>query len=290
MARRPCGTAVNAVLVTAALYGWAAEGPRSMRAAYRRMVAEDLVHAARQVAPPAVTEADLAGLPPVVAEYVRRSGAVGRPRVPWIRVRIHGRIRSDPRSAWMPFEAEQLNTFGEHPTRTFLMDATKAGLPVDVLHRFDRRGATMGARLCSLLPLVDERGPDLDQAETVTVLDDAALLAPAALVDLPLEWNVLDERHVAVAWTIGACTATAVLVFDAQGDLVDLVSDDRRRAAGGADDLAPVRWSTPVGAHRSFDGRRLPGAGQGRWHPDDGAFTYLELTVDDIECGPRLPA
>ena len=93
-----------------------------------------------------VTEADLARLPEPLAAYVRQSGAVGQPRVSSLRADIHGRIRSGPDAAWMPFTGEQVNTYGEHPRRAFIIDATRSGLPLTVLHLYDHTTATMRGR------------------------------------------------------------------------------------------------------------------------------------------------
>jgi hypothetical protein len=48
-----------------------------------------------------VTEVDLAGPPPPVAAYVRRAGAVGKPRVTNVYADVHGRIRGGADKAWM---------------------------------------------------------------------------------------------------------------------------------------------------------------------------------------------
>jgi hypothetical protein len=47
--------------------------------------------------------------------------------------------------------------------------------------------------------------------------------------------------------------------------------------------LRRVRWSTPVHGYRSFGAARLAAAGEGRWHEPGGAYTYIELTIDDVE-------
>lgn len=67
------GSVANVVLLAAVVYGFAAQGPASFRAKYRRQVKTALK------APPdgVVTEVDLATLPPAVATYVRSSA--GKP-------------------------------------------------------------------------------------------------------------------------------------------------------------------------------------------------------------------
>lgn len=276
------GTAGNAVLATAVVHGWAAHGPRSLRARYRRHAAAILAPAASadSVASPAVTGADLDRVPAPVARYLRRCGVVGRPRPRALRAAFHGRIRSGPDDPWMPFVGQQTNSFGSLPDRVFFMDATKSGMPVDVLHVFAGERATMRAKVASLVTVVDVDGPEMDRAETVTVLNDMCLLAPASLLGADVTWESIDDRRTRVVFRRGAHTVTAELVFDDDGDLVDFVSNDRSRASG--DRFVDCRWSTPISGYAEFRGRRVVATGEGRWHPPEGDATYLEFHLDDV--------
>jgi hypothetical protein len=276
------GTLANILLLLAALHGYASQGPRSLRARYRSQSGDALARAL----PPGgtVTDADLERLPPSVAAYLRRSGSVGQPRVNSFRARISGRIRPGADQPWMSFVGEQVNTFGPEPTRTFLIDATRSGIGIDVLHRFSAGRARMRVKVLSLVPIVDAGGPELDRAETVTVFNDLCVLAPAALVGAPIRWQELDARHVRGWFTLGDRTVAADLTFNADHDLVDFVSDDRLRSSGDGRSFTPQRWSTPIGEWREVGPRRVAVCGQARWHcPEpEGEFSYLEFRVADI--------
>lgn len=273
--------AADLLLLAAAAHAWARSGPAGLRADYARRV-----HAALAPDRPrsVVTEDDLVYLPDPVARYVHRSGAVGRPSALGFRASIRGRIRGGPTKPWMPFTGEQVNLFGENPCRLFFMDARMIGLPVDVLHIFERSSATMRVRLASLVPIADGHGPEMTRAETVTVLNDLCLLAPAALVGAPITWTAGDRHTATATFTLGAETVSADLVFDGDGDLVDFVSDDRLRASPDGRTFTRQRWSTPVHARGEWQGRRVCSLGEARWHAPDpeGTFTYLEFAVDEL--------
>ena len=276
------GTAINVVLVLAAVYGFVSVGPTSFHAQWRDQATRALADVAP--APAVVTEADLAGLPDPLAAYVRRSGAVGKPRVVSLYADIHGRIRSGPGSAWMPFTGKQLSTYGPRPQRVFLMDASRSGLPVTVLHLFGDSTATMRVRLLSLIPVVNAAGPEMDRGETVTVFNDLVVLAPGAIADAPVQWSAVDARHVRGVFTDGDQMVSAVLTFNAEHDLVDFVSEDRLRASEDGKTFTQQRWSTPLSEHREADGRRVVTVGEGRWHapPPEGQFTYIDFHLDTI--------
>jgi uncharacterized membrane protein YphA (DoxX/SURF4 family) len=279
------GTVANVLLVLVSAYGFRAYGPASFRARYRRL-AEETVGAALSAAPPSgavVGEDDLAHLPQPVAGYVRASGAVGRPHVVGVRAAIGGRIRGGADQPWMSWTGAQVNTFGPSPSRVLFMDATMKGLPADVLHVYVGPAASMRVRLASLVGIVDARGPEMDKAETVTLLNDLCVLGPAALVDAPIEWTPIDDHHARATFTNAGHRVSAVLTFNDHHELVDFVSDDRLRSSADGSTLTPQRWSTPIADYRSFAGRRIGALGRGRWHPEDGAaFDYLEFRVDGI--------
>lgn len=289
------GTAANLLLAVAAAYGFRAQGPTSLRARFRRL-ADETVATALSAAGPAgavMTDDDLEHLPAPVAAYVRASGAVGRPHLVGFRAEISGRIRSGVDAPWMRWNGAQVNTFGPEPSRVFFMDATMKGLPADVLHVYVGPTATMQVRAASLLGIVDASGPEMDRAETVTLLNDMCVLAPAALVDAPIDWTPIDDHHARAAFTNAGHTISAVLAFDDDHELVDFVSDDRFEAAPGGGGFVPRRWSTPIADYRSFDGRRVGVVGKGRWHPEgEPAWDYIEFHVDhidyiEVECAGR---
>lgn len=275
------GTFANALLLVGAVYGVFSQGPTSLRAEYAARVATEL---ARPATEGLVTEADLARLPEPVARYVRVTGSVGQPRVSNFRATMRGRIRASASAAWMEFTSEQLNRLGPEPSRLFFLDATMKHLPVDVLHLYVGRSATMRVRLLSVLQLVEAHGPELDQAETVTLLNDLCIFAPAALVDPALRWEPVDAARARVRFTNGRHTVGAELVFDEAGQLVDFVSDDRYRASEDGEGFALQRWSTPISAYRDFGARRIATRGEARYHAPapEGEFAYLELEVLDI--------
>ena len=276
------GTLGNVVLLLVAVYGYASLGPTSFHAQWHDQATQALRNAGPE--PPVLTEADLDDLPKPLAAYIRNSGAVGQPRATSLHANFHGRIRNGPDAKWMPFTGEQVNTFGSNPHRMFIMDATRSGLPVTVLHSFADSTATMRAKVVSLVTVVDASGPEMDRGETVTVFNDLVVLAPGAMVEAPIHWTAVDSHHVRGDFTSGDQTVSGELTFNDAGDLVDFVSEDRLRASPDGKSFTRQRWSTPLSGHREAHGHRVPTSGHGRWDATgrEGWFTYVELTFDDI--------
>lgn len=254
----------------------------------RPSIRQDYVHYAtdefqRREAPreALVTPADLAPLPAPVQRYLRVAGAVGKPRVRNMRVELDAAMTSKPGDSPMRAISEQYNFFDD-PTRLFYMNAWMFGLPVSVLHRYTRQHATMVVRVAGLYNVVNASGPELDTTETVTVLNDMALFAPASLIDPRLEWRAIDAASCEVTFHNGPQAVRAVLHFAANGELSTFVSDDR--SALGADGVfRKQRFSTPVRAYRDFgEGLRLASAGKAIYDTPEGPFEYASVVVRSV--------
>jgi hypothetical protein len=287
MTARPFPLAVKRTAVALLALGLA--GCTSLQDRY-----EEKLHAAFAEQPltpaPLLTEADLGHLPPPVQRYVRRSGALGRPRVQNVRFEFDAQMYRKPGDAPLPSSSVQHN-FIARPTRLFFMRSRMFGLPVRVFHRYADEEATMVVRVASLANVVDLAGEELATGETVTVLNDMCFFAPGSLVDPRLRWKALDERTVEVTFENGRRRVAGTLHFNERDELVNFVSDDR---AALLDDgtLARYRWSTPVSDYREFDGRRVATRGSAIYAYPGGDFTYGTFVLTSIAYdvpGPTAP-
>jgi hypothetical protein len=184
----------------------------------------------------------------------------------------------------MPITGQQVNRYGSEPSRLFHIVASMRGVPTDVFHEFIGADATMRAKVLSMIPIVNASGAEMTRSETVTILNDMCLLAPAALIDAAIEWDALDARTARATFRRLDQTITATLSFDEAGMLADFSSDDRSRSSKDGSSFTRQQWTTPVLKYRSIQGRQVCASGEGRWHPDppDVEFAYLEFGLDDI--------
>jgi len=218
--------------------------------------------ALRQPLPPdgCVSDADLAHLPPPVARYLRRAEVVGRARVHNFVVEMDATLNRGPDEPALETPVLQ-TSFVDDPVRLFLLRTRMKGLPVSGLHAYTEEGARMRIRLLGVWNIVDESGSAFTRAETVTLLNDFCVFAPATLIDARFSWTAIDDASALVTFTNGGHRVSATLFFDTHGDLVDFASDDRHVLPTDGD-----RWTTPLRGHRDFGGARLPSEGDAIWH------------------------
>jgi len=229
---------------------------------------------------PLVREADLEHLPPPVAGYLRRAGVVGKPRVSNFHARFRGQIRAKPDGPWLDFRAEQWS-FYRPRARLFLLDSSPLGLPFVAFHRYVGSAATMEVKAASLVTVVDARGPEMNQSETVTMLNDMCVLAPATLIEPDVHWEALGPQSVKATFSNAGNSISAVLLFNERSELVSFYSDDRYLSSDGKT-YTLYRWSTPLSDYRDFDGVTLAALGKASWSMPAGDLEYGRFELVSI--------
>ncbi|MFN7982674.1 MAG: DUF6544 family protein [Vicinamibacterales bacterium] len=274
------GTLPNLVLAALVVYAACAWGPFGLRAEYERLVRQAMSESVQRDNA-LVPDAAALPVPLQVRRYLEFTGVPGTPPLHAIRVRMTGRIRASATADWMPFTAEQ-HSFFDPPRRYFWMTATRSGLPIDGLHVYNANDASMRIRLLSLFPVVTLGGPEMMRTETVTVLNDMCIMAPARLLDPAIRWRELDARSVEATYSNAGHVVHAVLVFNDEGALDNFWSDDRPALAEDGKTLIPQRWSTPVGDYRAMPPYRLASRGEARYAAARGEYAYIEFSGIEV--------
>jgi uncharacterized protein DUF6544 len=232
----------------------------------RRLPAQD------EPAAESVTDADLDPLPEPARRYLRGMGVVGRPRDHSFRARFRGQFRMRPEQGFMPCDAWQLNT-APVPSRLFAMRIDLAGVvPMFGTDTYAGGRGRMHGRLLGLVTVADATGPEMDVGELVTWVNDACMLAPSMLLGPAVTWTAVTDDEFGLTVTDAGVTASARVVVDDAGRMVDFSTEDRYAALPGG--LTRARWSTPIDGWLEHAGRPMPTGGRAVWHLSEGDFEY----------------
>lgn len=228
-----------------------------------------------------LTQEEITALPKTVQKYLVYTGSIGKAKPQNVRIEFDAGMYRNPGDAVMKSRSCQYNFFGNY-SRFFIMKAHKAGIPFLAKHIYQNQQATFKVRVAGLFNVVDVYGEEISKAETVTVLNDMCVFAPACLTDKRLVWREVDNLSVDVIFTNGNIEVTARLFFNDKGELINFVSDDRSVLQNNGK-LIKNRWSTPISNYKEFDGRRIPTIGKTIWHYPEGDFVYGEFQLRNIE-------
>lgn len=228
-----------------------------------------------------LTPADISHLPLPVQKYLYFTGSVGKPVIYNFRGVFNGKMKRDRNGKWMSIQAQQYNFYGQ-PARLFYIESSMFGIPFDGLHSFTGGKATMQIKLAHVLKVADASGEKMNQSETVTLLNDMCLLAPATLIDKNIQWETIDSFTVKARFNNQGISISALLHFDSTGALVNFTSDDRFLSADGKQ-YVKYRWTTPVRAYQDVDGRKVCSNADALWHMPEGEFNYANYILEEIE-------
>ena len=236
--------------------------------------------------PGQLTEKDIGHLPPIVKKYLAFTGATEREKILNFRVKFDGTIRSKPDDGWMKFTSEQYNFF-DSPTRIFYIKAFKMGIPAKGIHLYKDETATMNIKLAGLFTLVDAKGFEMNQGETVTFFNDMCFMAPGTLIDSNISWEVIDPYTVKAVYANGKIKVTATLFFNEAGQLVNFISNDRFETTDGKT-YRNYPWITPVTEYKLTNGIMAPVSASAIYRKTDSDFCYGEFFLREIEYNCRV--
>jgi hypothetical protein len=251
-----------------------------MKKSYKKEV-QTCLNRTKLLKPALLLESDIQHLPAIVQKYLRTTGVIGKEKVLNVRAKFEGRIRSQPQQKGMAFSSVQYNFFDD-PTRIFYIKAYKAGIPVNGMHLYKNEKAVMIIKLAGLFKVVDAKGKEMNQGETVTVLNDMCVMAPATLTDKNLQWEVVDPLSVKVTFTNGNITISATLFFNESGELINFKSNDRFETADGKT-YKNYPWSTPIHEYKDINGYHLASSASIIYHRPEGDFCYGDFLLKEIE-------
>ena len=251
-----------------------------MKRTYKKAVLEALERT-RIIKSETLTEEDIQHLPSIVQRYLRYTGSIGKEKILNFRAEFTGGIRSKSSEDFMPLKSVQYN-FTDNPTRLFYIVAKKKGIPAKGIHLYIDQKAIMLVKILGLFTVVDAKGKEMNQGETVTLFNDMCFMAPGTLIDRNIEWEQIDAITVNAKFTNGNISIGATLYFNDEGELVNFLSNDRFETTDGKT-YKNYPWLTPVTGYTSVNGYRLPsGAKLIYEHPDED-MCYGEFTLKSIE-------
>lgn len=228
-----------------------------------------------------ITEEDMTHLPEPVQNYLKYVGIIGTEKVNNFKAVIDGGLKTDKNKDFSNGEFSQYS-FTDEVTRLFYIDLKMFGMPVYGLHSYSDGNAIMLIKVLGLIPVVDGKGPEMDEAETVTMFNDMCIMAPATLIDDRIQWETIDEKTVKAQFTNKGITISAILYFNEKGQLINFESNDRYCSPTGKT-FEKVKWSTPLSNYKNINGFNLPTYGEAIWNFPEGDLCYAKLNIKNIE-------
>lgn len=218
-------------------------------------------------------------LPPLVQRWLQQSGVVGKKFSSIATIRQAGMMRSDIKSSWMPFEAEQTFTF--NPPAFVWRAGIKPNSWMSIVARdkFENGHGEMLIKAASLFAIANSKGEEIDQGTMLRFLAELCWFPQAATSDY-IYWKQLDDHHVEVTMTSANLTVAGIYEFN---DDAFPIGFEANRYGDFQGTYRKERWSIRTTGFQNFDGITIGNKSEVTWKLKEGDFTWLKLEVTDVK-------
>lgn len=228
-----------------------------------------------------ITSESIQHYPPAVQLWLARSGVLNKAFKGTVDLYQQGKMRTSNKGNWMTVKAKQSFSTG---IPGFLWTAVVKPFPLLHLAGKDSYINARGHMLInflSVIPVVNARGPQIDQGSLVRYLAEMVWF-PFAAVSNYIKWEEVDALTVRGTITYGGISASALFRFNEEGDFIS-VEAKRYYSQKGHSTLEDWLVETEPGAYREFEGIRVPDRLQVTWKLQSGRFTWFLLKITNIK-------
>ena len=219
-------------------------------------------------------------LPSIVALWLKRSGVLNKSFSGMVHLYQQGEMRTGNNSKWMPVKAQQWFS-STAPGFLWTADVKMfSSLHLAGKDSYINGKGHMLISLHSVLPIVNAKGPEIDQGSMIRYLAEIVWF-PYAAVSHYIRWDEVDDLTARATITYGSMSASALFHFNEEGDFLSLTAK-RYYSAKGRTTLEDWLVETEPGAYQTFEGIRIPNRLQVTWLLKGGRFTWFLLKVTDI--------
>ncbi len=226
---------------------------------------------------------ELKNLPPVVRRYLSQALNMYQPIVRGVYMEQTGTMNMSTRTEqWQPFTARQ-RVATKRPG--FVWDASIAtpyGITVRVV---DAYVAGVGSLQPSLMGLVDLGGAqgtgDIARGELIRYFAESVWYPTALLPSQGVSWKAVDAQTAQATLTDGPRTVTLLFVFNADG-LVERISSDQRSAlVDGV--MVAMPWEVRLSNYQRHSGMLVPQEAEVAWLAPSGPMPYWRGKLEKLD-------
>lgn len=245
----------------------------------------------QRVWPVAETEAEiitprhLFTVPPVVQLWMENAGVVGQLSQQRVYLEQRGEMKTTPDGNWMPVRAEQ---YIGTTQPAFLWIADVKAAPFVYLKGRDRYidgKGKMLIKLLSVVPMVESKGPKIDQGSLLRYLAEIVWYPSAALQEY-IDWEQLDSTTAKATIEYGGISASGIFRFNKKGDVTAFESNRYYERKEGA---TLEKWLITIdeNSYHRITGIRVPTSAKISWKLAGNNFTWYKLQLDSLRFNPQ---
>lgn len=227
-----------------------------------------------------INESDLTKLPEPVRNWLRNSGAVGKPFISFGKVTQIAEMQMKPEQEnWMTANATQYTTI-DNPGFIWTVDVKMNNLlNFQGRDKFENGKGEMLIKMNSLINVVNEQGEKLDEGTIQRYLGEMVWFPSMALSPYII-WEEIDDNSAKATITYKGTSGSGTFYFDFTGNVIKFSA---LRYKGNESDAKRHEWEMNISDYKIFEGIKVPAKMKSTWKLDKKDWTWLKMEVTDIK-------
>jgi len=227
-----------------------------------------------------ISDNEISGLPDPVKRWLDVSGVVGKEKTHSVWLKQQAKMKMKPgKDTWSHAVAEQYFTV-QNPAFVWRV---RMQMPpfIHIVGRdkfMDGKGEML-IKLFSVIDLVNEKGPKMDEGTIQRFLGEIVWFPSAALSPY-ITWEAIDAFSAKATMIYKGTKGSGIFYFNEEGDFVRYVA---LRYKGNEPDAKRYEWVIDVTERAVMNNVKIPVKMTATWKLDGGDWTWLDLEVTDIK-------
>jgi len=227
-----------------------------------------------------VTDADLQGLPPPVARYLKASGLVGMKRISFARIYHSGEFKPGKDKQFMPVKGEYLVTTHKPSFVWYGKVSIFPGFFFTARDYYYHGKGNMLVKILGTFPVVDAKSDITDKSAFGRCAAEMSM-APSFFLDRErIKWTGYGDDY--AECTISDCgiSTNTRLFFNKDGMLAKIAVEryyDRGDGKG-----TPEKFVGLASVVRDFQGLKMNTVFDGYWDLPEGELHYVHFVIDRV--------
>jgi len=226
-----------------------------------------------------ISEEDISGLPHPVQKWLKVSGVVSEEKIYSVWLKQKAKMKMKPgQENWKDATAEQYFTI-QNPA--FIWNVKMKMLPfikITGRDKFVDGKGEMQIKLLSLLNIVNEKGPKMDEGTLQRYLGEMVWFPTAALSPF-ITWKAIDSCSAKATMDYRGTKGSGTFYFNEQGDFIRYSA---LRFKGNEVNTERYEWVIDVKKHAVMNGIKIPAKLTATWKLDEGDWTWVEIDITDV--------
>ncbi len=233
---------------------------------------KELFSLSKRVSNQSFSVSQLDGLPEPVQRYFRLVLKEGQPYISYVRLTHIGKFKTGLDKKWMNIKGEQYYTTD---TPAYIWKGTTAFFTARDFYIRDKGGLIV--TLLSMVNIVNEKGPSLDQGELLRWLAECVWFPTALLPSERLRWSAVDNNHAKLTFNYKELSLDFLVTFNSGGEIVEMKTQrymDKKRMETWICKMHNYKWINNV---------KVPTQCDVSWRLATRDFAYADFKITKIE-------